>query len=155
DAICQQGTCVACGDPTQPCCALQCHTGAVCMGASCVSCGGADEPCCGGACDVDTLSCVSGTCRACITQIAAGGSHACALKTDGSVWCWGGNADGQLGTSSTSGIGPVRSAISDVKTVAASHLNTCVVKSDGSVWCWGAGNEILSAGGTSSAPGVP
>lgn len=31
------------------------------------------------------------------TQIAAGGSHTCALATDGRVWCWGDKARGQIG----------------------------------------------------------
>jgi alpha-tubulin suppressor-like RCC1 family protein len=31
------------------------------------------------------------------TQVAPGGSHTCALATDGRVWCWGDKARGQLG----------------------------------------------------------
>jgi len=31
------------------------------------------------------------------TNISAGGTHACAVKTDGSLWCWGNNDFGQLG----------------------------------------------------------
>jgi alpha-tubulin suppressor-like RCC1 family protein len=32
-----------------------------------------------------------------VAQISAGFSHVCALKTDGTVWCWGGNGFGQIG----------------------------------------------------------
>jgi alpha-tubulin suppressor-like RCC1 family protein len=32
-----------------------------------------------------------------VTQIAAGSTHVCALRSDGSVWCWGSNNFGELG----------------------------------------------------------
>ena len=32
-----------------------------------------------------------------VAAIAPGTRHACALKTDGTVWCWGKNDRGQLG----------------------------------------------------------
>jgi alpha-tubulin suppressor-like RCC1 family protein len=34
------------------------------------------------------------------TQVSAGGTHTCAVTTDGHVHCWGRNAEGQLGTGS-------------------------------------------------------
>lgn len=32
-----------------------------------------------------------------VTTVAAGDTHACAARSDGSVWCWGSNARGELG----------------------------------------------------------
>jgi alpha-tubulin suppressor-like RCC1 family protein len=37
--------------------------------------------------------------------IVAGSSHTCALRSDGSVVCWGYNGFGQLGTGSTANVG--------------------------------------------------
>jgi alpha-tubulin suppressor-like RCC1 family protein len=38
-----------------------------------------------------------------VVAIAVGSSHSCALKTDGSVWCWGQNSTGALGDGTTTG----------------------------------------------------
>src|SRR5437773_1950231 len=34
---------------------------------------------------------------ACSKQVATGSAHACAIRNDGTVWCWGRNDFGQLG----------------------------------------------------------
>ena len=62
-----------------------------------------------------------------VGQIAAGGYHTCALKTDGSVVCWGRNFAHQ----STPPAGLVGVQLSS----GANH--SCVVKADGTVACWG------------------
>ena len=83
-----------------------------------------------------------------VTAIAAGVTHACALKSDGSVWCWGNNANGQIGD----GTGTNRSVptavhglSSGVTSIATGSNHSCAVKTDGTVWCWGA-NGIGQAG---------
>jgi alpha-tubulin suppressor-like RCC1 family protein len=74
-----------------------------------------------------------------VTGVSMGNSHACALKADGSVWCWGLNSTGQLGngTTETTSV-PVRAKVTvRVKAVAAGSLHTCALGDDGTVWCWG------------------
>ncbi|HEU4510285.1 MAG TPA: S8 family serine peptidase [Pyrinomonadaceae bacterium] len=44
-----------------------------------------------------------------VSAVAAGAAHGVALKTDGSVWCWGNNFEGQLGDGSQiTRLAPVR-----------------------------------------------
>ena len=54
-------------------------------------------------------------------------SHACGLRQDGSVLCWGGDTAGQLSPPED---GPFSA-------VAAGTLHTCALRSDGSAVCWG------------------
>ena len=83
---------------------------------------------------------VAGTRRHRIAQVSPGYSHTCAVKTDGSVYCWGANDYGQLGA----GGGPVRAMpgqvtdlASGVAFVSAAYDRTCVRKTDETIWCWG------------------
>jgi alpha-tubulin suppressor-like RCC1 family protein len=36
-----------------------------------------------------------------VMSLASGGYHTCALRNDGSVWCWGDNRDGQTAPGDT------------------------------------------------------
>lgn len=74
-----------------------------------------------------------------VTQIVVGYAHWCAiLKSDGSVWCWGGNAAGELGNGTTEDqVKPVRAGnITGVTSISAGVSNTCAV-AGGEVYCWG------------------
>jgi len=70
--------------------------------------------------------------------IAAGANHGVLLKGDGSVWTWGGNGYGQLGTDGDDRWTPVRvPGLGGVRSVAAGEHFTMVLKADGTVWTWG------------------
>lgn len=75
------------------------------------------------------------------TAIAAGDDHACALRTDGSVVCWGRNSAGQLGDgTTTNATTPVAMTLPGGATavrVEAGPSHTCVSFDDGSVYCVG------------------
>ena len=74
-------------------------------------------------------------------QVAAGSSHSCAVKTNGTLWCWGGDTNGQLGNGAAAGdqISPSQesTAAADWAQVAAGNSHTCAVKTNGALWCWG------------------
>jgi alpha-tubulin suppressor-like RCC1 family protein len=73
--------------------------------------------------------------------IAAGPGHTLALKADRSLWAWGDNYYGQLGTGaefSTRTNVPVRVGSDlDWVSVAAGSIYTLALKGDGSLWAWG------------------
>jgi len=75
-----------------------------------------------------------------VQSVAFGSQHLIALKTDGTVWTWGMNLSGQLGTGDTIGRtepGQV-AGLSGIIAVAASGSSSYALKNDGTVWAWGA-----------------
>jgi alpha-tubulin suppressor-like RCC1 family protein len=73
-----------------------------------------------------------------VAAISLGVDHACARKTDGTLWCWGDNQLGQLGDgTTTSRAQPVKVPLAGVAQVAAGHEHTCALLHDGTVACWG------------------
>jgi alpha-tubulin suppressor-like RCC1 family protein len=78
-----------------------------------------------------------------VVQMSAGNYHACAVKSDGTVWCWGYNDSGQLGDNSTteSKVAVEVSNIDSATQVSAGGYHTCALLSNGTVWCWGYGGD--------------
>ncbi|MCL2047828.1 MAG: hypothetical protein FWG87_03780 [Defluviitaleaceae bacterium] len=73
-------------------------------------------------------------------MVSSGEAHTVALKSDGTVWAWGSNASGQLGTGTTANSStPVQvTDLADVIAVSAARGQyTVAVKADGTVWAWG------------------
>src|SRR5256886_8150737 len=79
------------------------------------------------------------------TTVAAGGagrgSHTCAVTTDGTIYCWGFNGNGQLGdgTRTNRAVPALVQAPTGVtfQAVSAGGQHTCAVASTGDAYCWG------------------
>lgn len=81
-----------------------------------------------------------------VTDIAAGDAHVCALRSGGSVVCWGNNGREQLGTSGPDGdYARVVTAVTGATAVGAGRVHSCAIAPPGSagttVFCWGRGEN--------------
>jgi len=72
-----------------------------------------------------------------------GRQHTLAIKTDGSLWTWGGNEGGQLGIGfngdSTGRTTPVTTFIggNDWKSISGGRGYSVAIKTNGTLWVWG------------------
>jgi alpha-tubulin suppressor-like RCC1 family protein len=89
-----------------------------------------------------------------VQQLAAGGSHTCAITKEGTVKCWGYNNSGQLGreypdySAEPLEVTGVRNAVA----LSAGLFHTCAVVAGGQAKCWG-DNRFGQLGGLSPASG--
>jgi alpha-tubulin suppressor-like RCC1 family protein len=92
------------------------------------------------------------------TALVAGAYHTCALRSDGTVRCWGRNDSGQLGDGSRMNRPtpvPVVDLVGTASTLTAGALHTCAVISDGRVQCWGRNDSGQLGDGTTTRSPTP
>ncbi|HEY6559763.1 MAG TPA: hypothetical protein VI072_20915 [Polyangiaceae bacterium] len=90
----------------------------------------------------------------CVAAVATGSYHTCALRTDGSVWCWGNNDYGQVWDPSVATRpSPTRVSLrARVIGITAGGSHTCAKKSNGTLWCWGENYYGEVGDGTTDSP---
>jgi alpha-tubulin suppressor-like RCC1 family protein/6-phosphogluconolactonase (cycloisomerase 2 family) len=92
-----------------------------------------------------------------VVAVSGGSLHSLALKSDGTVWSWGGNFSGELGNGSTTNSNlpaqvPGVAGVTDVKAGASLSL---ALQSDGTVRAWGDNISGQLGNGTNTNSHVP
>ena len=79
-----------------------------------------------------------------------GSNHLVFVKNDGTLWVYGENDHGQLGTGNNTASYTPRQVLTGVSYAAAGDCLTAAVKTDGTLWVWGF-NESGQVGNNSTA----
>lgn len=98
-----------------------------------------------------------------LQSITAGSSHACGITADHVAYCWGRNADGELGNPSITAPCPESNEACSQKpvrvagglaftSISAGHNYTCAIATSGAAYCWGSNSYgQLGIGGQAPA----
>lgn len=92
-------------------------------------------------------------------DVQAGAGHSCAIIDDGTLWCWGDNAENQLGQTDL-GVLPLADPVQvgsgrDWHELALGQAHGCGLRAEGALWCWGRNSQSqlgLGAGQPARAP---
>lgn len=79
-----------------------------------------------------------------VSDVSVSERHACALASNGDVWCWGANDSKQVATTTVDPqTSPVRVPLPQAASaVVAADYASCAILSDGRRACWGYGRAI-------------
>jgi alpha-tubulin suppressor-like RCC1 family protein len=73
-------------------------------------------------------------------EISSSQYFTAAIKTDGTLWCWGDNTNGNLGDNTSAKKSSPNQTIAygtNWKEVSCADSSTAAIKTDGTLWCWG------------------
>jgi alpha-tubulin suppressor-like RCC1 family protein len=83
--------------------------------------------------------------------------HTCGIRAGGALYCWGNNANGQLGDGTlTNRSAPTRiGGASDWTRVSTGGFHTCGIRSGGALYCWGDNTQGQLGDGTNTSSTFP
>lgn len=91
------------------------------------------------------------------SQMSTAVDHACAITGSGALYCWGNNANGQLGdgtTTTRNAPTAVSSMTSNVTDVSTGQKTTCAIN-NGAAYCWGDNTYGQMGNGTTTNSTTP
>jgi len=83
--------------------------------------------------------------------------HSLAIKTDGTLWAWGGNLGGQLGdgTNTDKNIPTQIGSASNWQSIETGNSHSLAIKTDGTLWAWGGNLGGQLGDGTNTDKNIP
>jgi alpha-tubulin suppressor-like RCC1 family protein len=92
-----------------------------------------------------------------VATVAAGRTHSLALKSDGTVWAWGENDNGELGDGTTTNrsLAVQVSGLDGVIAIAAGDDFSLALRNTGEVWAWGYNGDGRLGDGSSTSRSTP
>lgn len=77
-----------------------------------------------------------------VKTVVPGRDHACAIRTDSALWCWGNNGNYQLARTTLTGGGsnsatPLKIGTSTWRAIGSGSYTTCALRTDHQLFCWG------------------
>ena len=89
--------------------------------------------------------------------VSAGQSHTAVIDTNGSLWMWGRNLNGELGRggTDTDDVSTPAKVMDNVLSVSCGDTYTAAIKADGSLWMWGSGYRGELGNGTTEGSNTP
>jgi alpha-tubulin suppressor-like RCC1 family protein len=91
--------------------------------------------------------------------VSVGGDHTCGVRANGKLYCWGADAEGQVGNGGESSepvIAPRRiGTFEDWAYVATGGSHTCGVRRNGKLYCWGSDGAGQVGDGDATAATAP
>ncbi|MBS1534406.1 MAG: T9SS type A sorting domain-containing protein [Bacteroidetes bacterium] len=93
----------------------------------------------------------------CWQTFSLGGAQTLAIKTNGTLWAWGNNTEGQLGIGSTINQNTPRQVGTDVdwKFIYSGASTSFAIKNNGTLWGWGRNDTGQLGDGTTVNKNIP
>jgi alpha-tubulin suppressor-like RCC1 family protein len=94
-----------------------------------------------------------------VVALSGGQNHSMSLKSDGTVWCWGDNATGELGLGDQTDrkkpdqvvVSGSSTPLSGIVMIAAGGNHSLALDSGGGVWAWGSNTSGQTGNGDNTA----
>lgn len=108
--------------------------------------------------DKNSMTQVSGTNWSKVSPSINYGNHTLGLKTAGTLWAWGDNANGELGNGTTGGgeTSPIQiGSDTNWSYIHAGYLRSFAIKTTGTLWGWGKNTSGELGDGTATSHNTP